>query len=56
MELVIDTPDFNYLGYAGAIISQITYTFDVDTQSELYKFMKSRLIYAPCRIIISINE
>lgn len=56
MEVIIDSPDFNYLNYAGAIISSLTYTFDVDTQSELYKFMKSRLKYSPCKIIISIND
>jgi len=56
MEVVIDTPDFNYLNYAGAIVSSITYTFDVDTESELYRYMRTRLIYTPCRIIISIDD
>lgn len=51
-EVVIDTPQFDYLKYGGAELSHIKYTFDVDTQSTLYKFMKARLRSTPCSITI----
>jgi hypothetical protein len=50
VEVIINTPDFDYLKFAGAEIGSIVYTFDVDTQSTLYKFMKSRLRMAPYKI------
>lgn len=52
MELIIDTPDFNYLNYGGVLLSSVTYTFNVDTQSELYQFIKNRLHNEPYKIII----
>lgn len=55
MEVIIDTPDFNYLNYGGASILSLIYTFDVDTQSELYRFMKSRLNYPTAKITILIE-
>jgi hypothetical protein len=52
MEIIIDSPDFNYLNFGGVELSSITYTFDVDTQSTLYWFIKSRLRYKPYKITI----
>lgn len=50
--IVIDSPDFPYINYGGAEFSTIVFTFDVDKESTLYKFMKSRLRYAPFKIEI----
>lgn len=52
MDVTISTSDFDYFKYGGAILKTIKYTFDVDTQSELYRFMKTRLLEPNSKIII----
>lgn len=51
-DVIVDSPDIEYTLYGGADLRSVLYTFEVDTESTLYKFMSSRLKISPYTVTI----